>query len=113
MEENTNQPVEAPKENTQKSNKLVNTVMIVLLILIILVLGIFIGYQLLKKSGGNAVEIVTTTGQTTTRTQTTTEEDTGTSDTTKSDIDGDMKNLDKLDLSGIENDYGEDQLSDL
>jgi len=99
--------------------------LIVLLILIVLVFGILIGYQLLKKSGGNVTETVTTTSQKTAQESTAPQDNTGTNEQTtqnpetntttvvKTDIDGDLKTLDKLDLSGIENDYGEDQLSDL
>jgi flagellar basal body-associated protein FliL len=128
MEENTNQTIETPKQNIQKSDKLTNTVIIVLLILIIVALGIVIGYQFLKKNGGSVPEAVTTTGQTTTTQESTSPQDntvtsgpaiqnTGTAATTgitvKPDIDGDLKTLDKLDLSGVENDYGDSSLSDL
>lgn len=134
MEENTNQTIETqqtaetPKQNVKKSDKTANTVMIALLVLIILLLGALIGYQFLRKSGGGTIEPGKTTGQTTTQESTApqgnidttgqvgqnTQTDTTTTGTTvKPDIDGDLKTLDKLDLSGIENDYGEDQLSDL
>lgn len=131
MEEITNQTIEAPREEKQetegkqKTDKLINTVMIVVLILIILLLGIFIGYQFLKKNSGSAAGNVTTTSEKTTQEpaapqnngeineQTTPGPQTGATAAVKADIDKDLETLDKLDLSGIENDYGEDQLSDL
>jgi len=116
----------------QKLDKGTNTIIIVLLILIIVVLGVLAGYQFLKK-GTVVTETGNTSDQTTTQEETTTQVETGVADQTtqnqglgagtgqstgtgttiKADIDGDLKTLDKLDLSGIENDYGEDQLSDL
>ncbi len=124
MEEIKEQTIETSKQNTPKSDKGFNAVIIVLLVLIVVVLGAVVGYQFLKKSGGN----VTTTGQTTTTQESTAPQDntitpgsatqdTGTAPTTvttvKPDIDGDVKALDKLDLSGVENDYGDSSLSDL
>jgi flagellar basal body-associated protein FliL len=127
MEENNNQTI---KQETQKSDKGINTIIIVLLVLIIVVLGVLARYQFLKK-GTVVTEPGNTSGQTPTQEETTTQEETdvvdqttqnqgqgsgqsiGTGTAIKADIDGDLKTLDKLDLSGIENDYGEDQLSDL
>jgi uncharacterized protein HemX len=129
MEENTNQTLESTKQDTQKPDRETNPAIVGLLVLIIIILGILIGYQFLKK--GNVITTTKKTiGQTTTQETTTAQEDlgtigqttqqdqsagqnAGTDGTIKSNIDADLKTLDELDLSGIENDYGEDQLSDL
>lgn len=93
-----------------------------ILIVVILVLGVAAAYMYIKpKDNGmpkeeNKIteekkEDTTLTQDQTTGTQPNTE--TGTTGTTTADIDGDLKSIDSLDLSGIENDYSEDNINDL
>jgi flagellar basal body-associated protein FliL len=137
MDENLIQTQESPQSLSpleKKSDKTTNLIIVVLLLLIFVVLGVLIGYQMLFKKGDAGTGTESSTGQTTvqtetsggtgtttTGTQTTTADQTtgqtsgqtGTTQTVKADIDGDLKTLDSLDLSGIENEYGEDSLGDL
>lgn len=137
MEDNTQQTQEIrqtqeipqPKEvSLTKSNK-GPVAIIILLTLIFVVLGAILAYQIIKaKVNPNqngqktSQEITQETGlkdSTNTEEQkqdTTAGDETKATDTTVQkntpDIDKDLETLDELDLSGIENDYAEDQLGD-
>lgn len=129
MEEN--KTMETPKENQvqeqtpKKSDKMSNMIIVVLIFLILVVLAILFGYQYLNKENVTTKETdnkVTTqnTQESTDKKEIAAEEESATqpeTETTKkpvqADIDKSLQSLDSLDLSGIENDYGEDSLEDL
>lgn len=110
-------PAESPQVSpplVKKSDKTTNTIIIILLLLIFVVLGVLVGYQMIfKKTATDTGTEKTTTTETTTGSETTTQDQTGTIQSTTANIDADLNSLDGLDLSTIENDYGEDSLGDL
>ena len=125
-------PIQEVKETPQsqatpvkKSDKTSTIIIVALLTLIFVVLGMLVTYQLIKPKFSMG-EPKQETGQETTlkdtvkveeeKSDATTESKAGDSKNTTAtntpDIDKDLESLDELDLSGIENDYAEDQLGD-
>jgi hypothetical protein len=110
-------------EETNKHKS--NTLIAVLLALLVLVLGGILAFNLLKPTELLKKETTTDTKVTTTETKDTgtaentdepktgTTTNTGATQNTKADIDGDLKSIDSIDINSVENDYGEDTLSDL
>ena len=117
-------------QETSITKKEKSPLLIILVIIILLLAGV-IAYMYFRPSKIVSEKKDETSGETTltqeeTGTQTTgTEADTQTTGTqadttggtgtttTKADIDNDLKSVDSLNLSEIENDYGEDNVNDL
>jgi len=106
-----------------QEKKISRSPVIVVLIILVLALAAVITYLYLKpiktqgvgKTSTNTTQIETQQGaQTGTQPGTTDTPITPiTGTTTKADIDKDIQSLDSLNLSGAENDYGENNLNDL